>query len=185
MRYLAFLVLYFSVFVAFAQPENYFPKLDAPKPLIFVFERAGKQIIYEPGDMIVYKTTNERKWKVGFVDSIAESFILLIVDSAPIRYNPTDITAVKHKKYRKYGAFGQAAAGVLPVAAIGYPITSFTNNALGPGVLYTSMGLMIAGIGLQLVYMPKAYKQKNGWRSQIVRVDGIYYRTKLSGYDKP
>jgi hypothetical protein len=185
MKYLAFLVLYFSAFAATAQPENYFPKSDAPKPLIFVFERAGKQIIYEPGDMIVYKTINERKWKVGFVDSIAESFILLFVDDKSIKYLPTDISAVKYKKYRKYGAFGQAAAGTLPVAAIGYPITSFTNNALGTGVLYTSMGLMVAGIGLQLVYMPKAYKQKNGWRSHIVRVDGVYYRTKLSGHDKP
>ncbi|MFY8034363.1 MAG: hypothetical protein ACOVMN_07580 [Flexibacteraceae bacterium] len=185
MKYLAFLVLYFSAFVAFAQLPDTSSKVERYKPYIFIFERGGKQIIFERGEMIVFRSNGERQWNVGFIESIEPAYLNLLVNNTPIQFTPADISAVKFKKYRPYSGLVQAGAGILPVAGLGYPLIALINSSSGPSVYYTSAGLLAGGLLLQLVTMPRRLKVTNGWKGQIVQADGVFYRTKISGYDKP
>lgn len=185
MKWIAFICLLCINLVGIGQPIDTSAQAQKYKPFIFIFERTGKQIIFERGEMLVFRVQGEKKWNVGFIESIETAYLNLLVNNTPIQFTTKDIAAVKFKKYRPYSGLVQAGAGILPIAAVGYPLISIINSASGPSVFYTSAGLLIGGLGLQLITMPRVLKIKNGWKGQIVQADGVYYRTKLSGYDKP
>jgi hypothetical protein len=185
MKIIAFVALFFTSIITYGQLPDSSSQIEKYKPYIFLFERAGKQVIFERGEMIVFRANNEKLWNVGFIESIEPAYLNLLVNNTPIQFTVADITAVKFKKYRPYSGLVQAGAGLLPVAAIGYPLIALINSASGPSVYYTSAGLLAGGLLLKLVTKPRVLKIKNGWKSQIVQADGVFYRTKLSGYDKP
>jgi hypothetical protein len=185
MKILALICFFCSSLVALAQPIDTTDKVVKYKPNIFIFEKTGTQIIFETGEMIVFRSNNEKQWNVGFIEAITPAYLNVLVNNTPIQFTPSDITAIKHKKYRPYAGLVEAGAGILPIAAVGYPLIAIINSASGPSVFYTSAGLLVGGLGLQLITKPRVLKIKNGWKGQIVQADGVYYRTKLSGYDKP
>ena len=185
MRFIGLVLLLLSTFSGFAQIPDTLGKVEKFKTYIFIFEKAGKQIIFERGEMIVFRSNGEKHWNVGFIESIEPAYLNLLVNNTPIQFTPADISAVKFKKYRPYSGLVQAGAGILPVAGVGYPLIALINSASAPSVYYTGAGLLAGGLLLQLITMPRRLKVANGWKAKIVQADGVFYRTKLSGYDKP
>jgi len=186
MKYFYLYLLVLCSFIAKGQvPDSSLTRAERYKPYILIYERGGKQIIYERGDMLVFRSPNEKHWNVAFIETIEPAYLNLLINNSPIQLVPADIDQISHKKYRPNSGLVQAGAGILPIAAIGYPLISMLNKAAAPSVYYTSAGLMAGGLLLRLITKPRTYKIKNGWKGKIVQADGLFYRTKLPGYDKP
>lgn len=140
---------------------------------------------YNPGDDLVFKTTDSRHVRKSYVNNLADTAVVTARDTVPF-YSFDRVYFNQH-------SFARTLGTTLIIAGAGYFFIDQLNNVVVKGNEFRSepsinrFAIITVGVGVPLVLLQKK-SQRMGYHYRMLTVDPdspLYYRRQVRGYVSP